>query len=206
MKLPLFNNQGEKIADVTFEVSKNASEVNKALVSQALRVEANHIFSKNGKAKTRAEVSGGGKKPFKQKGTGRARAGSNRSPIWKGGGVTFGPSGISRVLRIPRKMRALAMLQLLVSKTKEIAVVDDFSLKTGKTKDASAAIEKIAPSRRAIIIYSTGEKERIKPYSNLVNLEFLSTNNLLLSDLVKSRKFLFSKKAFEEISARLKNV
>jgi large subunit ribosomal protein L4 len=206
IKFPLYNIKAEKIEDISLDSKSDASKLNKKLISQVLRVEENHIRTKNGKAKTRAEVSGGGRKPFKQKGTGRARAGSNRSPIWKGGGVTFGPTGISKVLRIPARMRALAMLQLVNFNKKNIAVVDDFSLKTAKTKDAAEFVGKLAAGQRAMIIASVDESEIVRPYRNILSVELHSTNNLLITDLLKKRMFLFSKKSFEELSARLKNV
>lgn len=206
IKFTLFNTKAEKVGEVELVLKSDDLKLNKRLLSQVLRVEQDHIGSKNGKAKTRAEVSGGGRKPFKQKGTGRARAGSNRSPIWKGGGVTFGPTGVSRVLRLPAKMRSLAMLQLIAHNKENISVVEDFLVKSAKTKDASGFLQKIAGAKRVMIISSTQESETVKPYRNIVSAELHSTNNLLLSDLMKKRMFLFSKKSFEEISARLKNV
>lgn len=206
IKFTLFNTKAEKVGEVELVLKSDDLKLNKKLLSQVLRVEQDHISSKNGKAKTRAEVSGGGRKPFKQKGTGRARAGSNRSPIWKGGGVTFGPTGVSRVLRLPAKMRSLAMLQLIAHNKENISVVEDFLVKSAKTKDASGFLQKIAGAKRVMIISSTQESETVKPYRNIVSAELHSTNNLLLSDLMKKRMFLFSKKSFEEISARLKNV
>lgn len=206
IKFTLFNTKAEKVGEVELVLKSDDLKLNKRLLSQVLRVEQDHIGSKNGKAKTRAEVSGGGRKPFKQKGTGRARAGSNRSPIWKGGGVTFGPTGVSKVLRLPAKMRSLAMLQLIAHNKENISVVEDFLVKSAKTKDASGFLQKIAGAKRVMIISSTQESETVKPYRNIVSAELHSTNNLLLSDLMKKRMFLFSKKSFEEISARLKNV
>lgn len=206
IKFTLFNTKAEKVGEVELVLKSDDLKLNKRLLSQVLRVEQDHIGSKNGKAKTRAEVSGGGRKPFKQKGTGRARAGSNRSPIWKGGGVTFGPTGVSKVLRLPAKMRSLAMLQLIAHNKENISVVEDFLVKSAKTKDASGFLQKIAGAKRVMIISSTQESETVKPYRNIVSAELHSTNNLLLSDLMKKRMFLFSKKSFEEISARLKSV
>lgn len=120
--------------------------------------------------------------------------------------MTFGPTGVSRVLRLPAKMRSLAMLQLIAHNKENISVVEDFLVKSAKTKDASGFLQKIAGAKRVMIISSTQESETVKPYRNIVSAELHSTNNLLLSDLMKKRMFLFSKKSFEEISARLKNV
>jgi len=206
MKFPLYNKQGEKIDEVKLEVSSEKAKLNKQLVSQVIRVEQNHTMTKNGRTKTKGEVSGGGRKPFKQKGTGRARAGSNRSPIWSGGGITFGPTGVSKVLAIPVKMKRLAMLQMLSFRAKDIAVIEAFEVKSNKTKDAAKILEKIAPAVGIAVISSTEEKLAIKPFENLPATEFYSTNNLHISDLMKKRLFLFSEKSFEEISQRVKNV
>jgi large subunit ribosomal protein L4 len=206
IKFPLYNISAEKIGEMELDTKSTDLKLNKKLLSQAIKVEENHIKTKNGRTKTRAQVSGGGRKPFKQKGTGRARAGSNRSPIWRGGGVTFGPTGVAKPLRLPTKMRALALLQLISHNKENISVVDNFSLKSPKSKDAFGFIQKIAGAKRVIIVSSVGESDFVKPYRNLLSTELHSTNNLLLCDLMKKRMFLFSKKSFEEISTRLKNV
>lgn len=207
IKIPVFTSTGEKSEDISLKVADKLLELNSSLIAQALRVEANHIFTKNGKVKTRAEVSGGGKKPWKQKGTGRARAGSNRSPLWRGGGVTFGPTGLNKKLSIPAKMRSLAFVQLLVRKfnNNQFAVIEEIKLSSGKTKDAQVILNKISSNERVILI-TDKPGEDFKAWNNLALAECKSLDGLLMHDMIGSKKLIVSKKAFELIEKRLENV
>lgn len=203
IKVSAFTQTGEKKDDLKLDVAKRFLEFNDALFAQALRVEQNNLFQKSGHTKTKGEVSGGGKKPWKQKGTGRARAGSNRSPIWRGGGVTFGPNGEKPNLTIPKKMRQGAYLQTIVKRIADIAVIEKFEVKSAKTKDAAKLLEKIAPAMRTFLIIDQSEADAMVAFSNLPLAETINANGLLLNDLTKKRKFIFTQSAFEKISNEL---
>ncbi len=205
IKVIYFTKTGEKKDDLKLEVAKRYVEFNDALFAQALRVEQNNLFQKSGHAKVKGEVNGGGKKPWKQKGTGRARAGSNRSPLWRGGGVTFGPNGTKPNLIIPKKMRQMAFLQALVKRSDDLAVIEQFEVKTKKTKDAAVLMEKIAPSIKSYLIVEKAEVEALRPFVNLPLCTVAALNDILLNDLTRKAKFIFSDEAFRTISKKLED-
>lgn len=208
IKIPFYKANGDKAEELTMNVSEKALNLNKALIAQALRVEENRISSSNGKTKTRGEVSGGGKKPWKQKGTGRARAGSSRSPIWRGGGVTFGPTGENRILNLPKKMKHLAFAQLFVRKIQmnDVCAIETFEIKDGKTKNALDVLHKISKNRKITVVASVEELGTLKPWQNIALAETIESTNIKLIDFMKNRQFVFSKKSVDEISKRLANV
>lgn len=204
-KIEVFNNQGKKIKDQVLKLDLGLDE---SLVSQVLRVEQANIFKKSGKTKTRAEVSGGGRKPWRQKGTGRARAGSIRSPLFRGGGVSFGPTGESRTLKIPIKMKLKAYLEVLSwqAKRKNILILDSIEVKSGKTKDAAALLDKISKSGRSLLVFSFPESKDLAPWRNLPLLEMKSFREINLIDLSKNLKLIFTSEATGELKRRFKDV
>lgn len=205
IKLACYDNKGVKKEDLSVKIAERFLKLNMDLVSQAIRVEQNHVFNKTGQTKTRAEISGGGKKPWKQKGTGRARAGSNRSPLWRGGGITFGPTKESKVLTIPKKMREAAFMQMVAKLMQEkyICVIENIAIKSQKTKDAHDVLAKISPEKRALLVSSLAEAENMLAWKNLTLLESVDINHLALNDLLKERQFIITKPVFDSISIRL---
>lgn len=204
-KVNYFSKTGEKKDDLKLEVAKRYASFNDALFAQVLRVEQNNLFQKSGHIKTKGEVAGGGKKPWKQKGTGRARAGSNRSPLWRGGGVTFGPNGVKPNLTINKKMRQLAFLQALVKRSEDLVVIEKYEIKSAKTKDAAILMDKVAPAQKSFLIIQKDEIEQMRPFVNLPLSQVASLNDILLNDLTKKAKFIFSQEAFSEVSKKLED-
>ena len=199
--IPYYSTTGEKLEPIVLEANEKYSKLNSELISQALYVENNNLTAKAGKTKTKGEVKGGGKKPWKQKGTGRARAGSNRSPLWKGGGVTFGPTGINKVLALPKKMREAAMLSLLLNKLKdqELAIIEDIKITSGKTKDANIVLSKINDSKIVILAIDEQSLDQTNSWRNLAMLGIKRKDEINLSDLISKKKIVYTKKAFEYI-------
>jgi len=204
-KIPVFNSQGEKIKD---QVLKLDFPLNEALVSQVLRVEQANFLKKSGKAKTKAEVSGGGRKPWRQKGTGRARAGSIRSPLFRGGGVTFGPTGEKRALKLPVKMKKKAYLELLSwqAKNKNILIIDSIDIKSGKTKDAENLLNKLVKSGRGLLIIDRSEISQLLPWRNLALLDIKILDEIDLVDLTGKAQMIISLKAADKLRAQYNNV
>jgi large subunit ribosomal protein L4 len=136
-KIELKNINGEKVKDITLSDSIFKIEVNDDALKKMIRLQLDSRRQGSVKTKSRAEVSGGGKKPWKQKGTGRARAGSNRSPLWRHGGHVFALTSRDYTFKINKKERVLALKSALTGKVleKNLIVVDDLNLKTLKTKD-----------------------------------------------------------------------
>ncbi len=142
-KVELKNIKGEKLKDITISDSVWNIETNDDCLKQMIRLQLDASRQGTAKTKTRSEVSGGGRKPWKQKGTGRARAGSNRSPVWRGGGVALGVLPRDYTFKINKKERVLALKSALTYKQKDknLVVLDTISLETLKTKEIKNVLE-----------------------------------------------------------------
>jgi large subunit ribosomal protein L4 len=205
LSIPFYKNTGEKAEPIVLTIDDKKFEINAKLISQAVHVENNRLMVKPGLTKTKSEISGGGKKPWKQKGTGRARAGSNRSPLWRGGGITFGPTKENKVLEIPKKMREKAFLLLLVDKIKaeSVMVLEDIKVQDAKTKNASLILNKISPAAKTILSISEKDYENTIAWRNLDLLEIKANKDVTLNDLNSKKKIIFSSEAFEIIKNKL---
>lgn len=152
-------------------------------------------------AKTREEVRGGGKKPWRQKGTGRARAGSIRSPLWKGGGVTFGPTKERNFKKkINKKMKRGALLSVISKKNKdsEIKVIDNLNIDSFKTKEAAAIINKLFPERKSLLVISEKNNSNLKKaIRNIKKVKYLPVNMLNVLDLLNHKYMLIEKEAIK---------
>ena len=157
----------------------------------------------SGSSKTRAEVRGGGRKPWRQKGTGRARAGSNRSPLWKGGGVIFGPKPKISTFKLNQKERKLALQTLLYNNRNNISLIDNLeeALVTSKTKDLIQILKnlKLPIGEKILIVVSKKTKELILSSRNIKNLELISASSLNTMSLIKSKHILLTVPALNDI-------
>lgn len=151
-------------------------------------------------SKTRSEVSGGGRKPWKQKGTGRARAGSNRSPLWRGGGVTFGPKPIKAKHKINKKEFRLALRTLFYNKRNLITVVNKYELETAKTQNLVQKLHElnINTNEKVLIIAKSKNDNLIKTSKNIKNTTLRNINNLNVSVLLKAKQIIIEKDALTE--------
>jgi large subunit ribosomal protein L4 len=145
--------------------------------------------------KTRAEVSGGGAKPWKQKGTGRARAGSSRSPIWRGGGVALGPKPRRYDQKTPKKMKRLALASALSDRAADgkVVVVDEFSFSTPRTKDAMAALSALGTEGRVLVVLRPEDTNAWLSFRNLPEVHVLSPGELNTFDVLVSDFVVFTK-------------
>lgn len=197
------NWQGEEVGQATLDL-KVAREKNAAhIVHRALVRQMNNARQGNASTKTRAEVSGGGRKPWRQKGTGRARAGSIRSPLWRGGGVIFGPKPRDYETKMNRKERRLALRTALSSRSEDLIVVEDFGeqLARPKTKELMAAIARWGVEPQAKVLLILPEKAEIIYLSarNVANLTLLSATQLNIYDLLNADKIVTTAAALEKI-------
>lgn len=183
MKLHVIDNSGKTIKSVDMQLeNKPASD---STIALAVRYSMHAVRYPIAHTKDRGAVRGGGIKPWRQKGTGRARAGSNRSPLWRGGGITFGPLSTDNfALRLPKKMRRAAFLTALSNKaaTHKLIVIDTFSFMDGKTKTAFQFLHNAFPQAPSILIVCQPEDHTaIQAFRNLrsVKVEFPSTVNLI---------------------------
>lgn len=186
-------------------------EVRHTLLAEVLRSEAMNLRSGNAHTKMRGEVSGGGKKPWKQKGTGRARHGSSRSPIWVGGGVTFGPrSDRNWHCKINKTARLSALKSLIKDRLVDDSIYQLDNLGIDKTKEAILKIDELAKSKTVktkniAFVYTTEEKNSTLGFSNL-DLKKVNAKNIKLTQLANSKLFLLTPEARKVLEARvLKN-
>ena len=178
---------------------------NKNLMSQAVRVYLANQRLGNASAKTRGEVRGGGRKPWRQKGTGRARAGSIRSPLWRGGGVVHGPQRRDFSLELPKKMKQKALVSALSDKVKEggLVILNDINFKEPKTKEAALMLKNLNVSAKSLVtLPEFGEKET-KALRNLKEIRLLKTADLNTYEVLNTKKLLITKSGVEAIEKLL---
>lgn len=201
MKFDLYTQKGEKKgttegSDKIFKVPVNDELMRLHVVMQLAN--ARQVTAHT---KTRAEVRGGGKKPWKQKGTGRARAGSTRSPVWVGGGVTFGPRANRNFEKsMNKKARRLALFSGLSQKASDSLVfaLDKYDSKAPKTKEFTALLSKLPVKRSLLIIQSESDKNLEKSVSNLPNVKAITLGTLNLHDLMKYESVMFMEPALKK--------
>jgi len=206
MKLTVFNAEGTQSEEKEFSSLPNfeGDRGLQALKEVVVAINANNRLGTHS-TKTRGEVRGGGKKPWRQKGTGRARAGSNRSPLWGGGGVVFGPKPRDYSKKINAKVRALAFSRALFDRASagELAVIEHFTLSSAKTKVVGQIVSRIAPSGRVLLVDAPFTSDTRRAARNLERITLQEAAKLNAGDLSDYRKIIVSTKALETILARV---
>ena len=199
----LVDSNGDILGKIDLPDSLFLIKVNPYLIHEAFVAQRASNRRGTASTKTRSDVSGGGRKPWRQKGTGRARAGSIRSPIWRGGGVAFGPHPRSYYVPIPKKKRRAAIKQLLTSKAEEgkIKVIDEVKIEEAKTRMAYEILKKnnLDDKKTLIIIDQINEILR-RAIANLPKAKLVIWKDLNVLDLITFDYILISKAALEEIS------
>lgn len=181
--------------------SENIQIKSNYLIYRALKRQQLNQRQGTTNTKTRSEVKGGGRKPWKQKGTGRARAGSTRSPLWRGGGVIFGPKPKKFKQKMNQKEWQLCLKLLLINKSNNINVIEFSNLNTLKTKDILKSIKNCipAPFKKILIITPEFNKEFNRVTKNLKNIQVLQANCLNIRDILLAQHILVSKEALKTI-------
>jgi len=204
MKADIFNQQNNKVDEIELPDKIFTVKWNPNLVHQALMIQLANRREPIAHAKGRGEVRGGGKKPWRQKGTGRSRHGSIRSPIWIGGGVTHGPTKERKFGgKINKKANRLAIFSILSKKleNKEFKLIDDLKIEPAKSKNAVMFLKKIFGDKpNALLIASTDNQKIKRLVSNIKNIDAIGAKSLNIYDLLKYKNILSEKKAMEEIS------
>lgn len=192
---------GEVVLDEkVFGIEPNENVVFDAVVAQqASQRQGTHAV------KSRSEVRGGGKKPWRQKGTGRARHGSSRSPIWRGGGVAFGPTPRSYGHKLPRKARRLAIKSVLSQKVldEEVVVVDSLALDMPKTKEFKAILNNLEVDKKVLVVLEDTNENILKSARNISNVKVVFSNNLSVLDVVTYDYLLITQTALEQVEGAL---
>ncbi len=202
MKTIVYNQEGKEAGEVTlpkeiFQVQMNADLVHQVLISYSANKRQVSAHTKN-----RGEVRGGGRKPWRQKGTGRARAGSTRGPIWKGGGVSGGPRNEKVYARIiPVKMRKKALAMVLSEKVKNnlFVIVDGLDMQTAKTKSMATMIKKLPVANASrLVLYTTGKNVFLSA-RNIAKTGVTEIRNMNVADLLNYKYVVLSKDEIKEI-------
>lgn len=201
MKIDVVNIKNEKVEQLDIDKSVFGIEPNNSVIAQYLRVFTNNQRQGTSSTKDRSQVSGGGKKPWKQKGTGRARVGSSRNPLWVGGGVSHGPTPKSWNLNLSKNLKKLAIKSALSYKfiNKKAVVLSDFELTKPSTKDMVKVTNNLKVGKTLIVTKGT-DSNVVKSASNLKALKVTRHDMLNAFDLLNYTNVLFTKDAIIEIS------
>jgi len=195
------NNQGELEVKFTLvEDGKGTQAVHDAVVAYQASQRMGTACTKNV-----GEVAGTNKKPWRQKGTGRARAGSFQSPLWRGGGVVFGPKPRDFGKKISRKTRQLALRKALSERLRagDVLLVDEFKIASPKTKDFVSLLSALELKGTALLVAQTGDKNLTLASRNIPNVSLATSDSLNTYDVLRPDKLVFTRGAFEQIEARL---
>lgn len=197
------NWQGGETGTATLDLKVASDEVASHIVHRALVRQMNNSRQGTVSTKTRAEVRGGGRKPWRQKGTGRARAGSNRSPLWRGGGVTFGPKPRDYSVKMNRKERRLALRTALQDRVADLTVVESFESEFSrpKTKDLLAALGRwgIDPMAKVLLIIAERQELVYLSARNIENVKLITAANLNVYDLLSADQLVITAPAITAI-------
>ena len=200
-KLSVLNIKGEKTSDISLNKELWAIEPNDAVLYDAITLSRNSLRQGTASTKTRSEVSGGGIKPWRQKGTGRARQGSTRAPHWRHGGVVFGPHPRDYDKKMNRKERRLALKSALAYKAidNELVIVDSFKLESSKTKEVVNILNNLKVSKNVLIVVDELDDNMVLATRNLSNVILLEASEINVLDIISSDYMIVTEKAIKMI-------
>ena len=192
---------GSKSGSVELSDSVFAIEPNNSVLFEAINLQRASLRQGTHAVKNRSAVRGGGRKPWRQKGTGRARQGSIRSPQWRGGGIVFGPTPRSYSFKMPRKMRRLALRSALSSKVaaNEVFALESLSFDTIKTKNFKEMLSNLSLEKKVLFVVTELEENTVLSGRNIPGVEFVETTGLNVLDILGSNKVVFTKDAVEKV-------
>ena len=201
---PVLSPSGKSTKKVSLDQSAFGASFHEPLVHQSVRAEQAARRRGTAATKTRAEVSGGGSKPWRQKGTGRARAGSNRSPLWTGGGTVFGPHPRSYTFKVNRKEQRAALRSALSlhAQRGSLAILDASAFEKPKTVDASDLLADWTQPRPTLVVVAAAESAAALSFRNLARVAVLRPESVGIADLLGAASLLVSEAALTELTAR----
>lgn len=200
-KVALYDMSGAQIGELELSDKVFGIEPNKAVMYDFVKMQLANKRVGTSSTKTRAEVSGGGKKPWRQKGTGRARVGSSRNPVWTGGGIAFGPKPRDYSYRLPRKVRRLAMKSALSSKVVDnnIIVVDELKFDEPKTKLMLETLQSLNSGPKTLVVTADGDYNVMKSTRNIPGVKPLRADFINVYDLLKYDTLLITRDAVARV-------
>lgn len=204
-KVALFNVDGQQVGEIELSDAVFGIEPNTHVLHQAVVLQLANRRLGTHSTKTRAEVAGGGKKPWRQKGTGRARAGSIRSPLWRKGGVTFGPKPRKYTLTLPKKVRRLALVSALSAKAKanEIIVVTELPFAEPKTQQMVKVLRNLNAAKKALIVTADQNDMVVKSARNIPGVKALRADTINVYDLLHHDSLVITKDAVAKVEEAL---
>lgn len=202
MKAKVFSIQGEQVKDITLNDAVFGAEVSDGSIYYAVNNELANRRVGTACTKTRGEVNYSNAKPWRQKGTGNARSGDKKSPVWVGGGTVFGPKPRDYSYKLPKKMKRLAMKSLLSMKVKEesLKVVEDFAVESGKTKDLAQVLKNLVDGQRTLIIIRDEDAMIRRAGKNIPWVRINSYNRLSAKELLYGKNVLVLETAAENLN------
>ena len=206
LKVAVYNQEGKQVKDTELNELVFGIEPNNQAIFDMVLLQRASWRQGTHKVKNRTEVKGGGKKPWRQKGTGRARQGSIRAPQWRGGGVVFGPTPRSYTFKLNRKVRQLALKSALSQKVidNEMTVLDTITLNAPKTKDMIKVLENLEANRKTLIVMDEVDENVALSARNIPGVKVINSKGLNVYDILDSTKLVMTEgaiKAVEEVLA-----
>jgi large subunit ribosomal protein L4 len=200
-KVALYSQNGSKVGEIELNASVFGIEPNKSVLFDAVLMQRASLRQGTHKTKIRSEVAGGGRKPWRQKGTGRARQGSIRSPQWRGGGTVFGPVPRSYSYKLPKKVRRLAIKSALSTKALEenILVLENLALETPKTKDFKGVLTGLSVEKKALIVTADLDENVALSARNIPGVTVVTANGINVLDVLNHDKLIITKAAVEKV-------
>jgi len=200
-KVALYNQSGAQVGEIELADAVFGIEPNQHVLHDAVLMQQASLRQGTHDTKGRSEVRGGGRKPWKQKGTGRARQGSIRSPQWVGGGTVFGPTPRSYAYKLPRKVRRLAIKSALSSKVQsnEIVVLEGLQFDAPKTKDMVQVLKGLNADRKALVVTGEFAVNVAKSASNIPGVKFVTAEGINVLDVLKHDKLVITKDAIAKV-------
>lgn len=205
LKAEVKNKEGKKVGSIELKDDIFGIKINDSLVHQVYVVQYSNARKVIAHTKDRSERAGSGRKPWRQKGTGRARVGSARTPIWRKGGVVFGPTNERNFSKkVNKKMKNLAVKMVLTSKLKdkEIVVLENYGLENKKTKEAGQILENLKLEKKVLWAFSNKGKEGMRATRNLNKVNNIIVDNLNVFDLLNNKYLLIDKEGIKQIEQR----
>lgn len=207
IRIPVVSPEHEPVGEMELPAYIAAQPPREHLLFEVVKMQLANRRAGTAATKTRGQVRGGGKKPWRQKGTGRARAGSSRSPLWVGGATIFGPQPRSYAYRLPRGARRTALCTALALKQRqgELTVVNELTLPEPKTKRMVEFLSRLELGDNVLIVIAEADANVEKSARNLPKVKVLRSEGLNVYDLLRYRRVLFTQRALERVSERLRS-
>ncbi|MCM3479048.1 50S ribosomal protein L4 [Caldibacillus thermoamylovorans] len=200
-KVTVYNQAGSQVGEIELNDSVFGIEPNKHVMSEVIISLRASQRQGTAKVKNRSEVRGGGRKPWRQKGTGRARQGSIRAPQWRGGGTVFGPVPRSYAYKLPKKVRRLALKSALSTKVQEnnIVILDQLTFEAPKTKDFVTVLKNLSVDTKALIVTGDTNENAVLSARNIPGVKVVSSNAVNVLDIIGHEKLIMTEDAARKV-------